>query len=180
MSDFSATDEFDFRVAIRNESQCGSTPPPIGSLSCNGPKAVLCAWQSLKTPADKLTVEKCIAGTELAPIPACMSDTDSAACRSQLDTCLDQVLKDKTAPLKCYDGDQGLQLVKTAADEWNEAAPVRGYIPCVFVDGHGVKNATHCDIPMLVTYADVKEALCAAGSTSPVCSKVSATLPEVA
>ena len=177
MSDFSATDEFDFRVAIRNESQCGSTPPPIGSLSCNGPKAVLCAWQSLKTPADKLTVEKCIAGTRCAHSGVHVRHGFGRA--GQLDTRLDQVLN-KTAPLRCDDGDEGLQLVKTAADEWNEAAPVRGYIPCVFVDGHGVKNATHCDIPMLVTYADVKEALCAAGSTSPVCSKVSATLPEVA
>ena len=71
--------------------------------------------------------------------------------------------------------------MKTAADEWNEAAPQRGYIPCVFVDGKGIKNATHCDVPTLVTYTDVKAALCAAGSTSPACSKSdAAALPDVA
>ena len=193
-------------MGIRNASQCGSDPPPAGSLACNGPKALLCAWQGddVKTAADKLGMEKCIAGTEMQPVAACLSDADSAACRGQLETCLASQGFSKTKPLACYDGDQGLQLVKTAADEWNAAAPVKGYIPCVFVDGHGLKarrtplpyprnahpptahaplavqNATHCDVPTLTTYEDVKDALCAAGSTSPACGKKAAATSAAA
>ena len=46
-------------MGIRNASQCGSDPPPAGSLACNGPKALLCAWQGddVKTAADKLGMD---------------------------------------------------------------------------------------------------------------------------
>ena len=102
-------------MGIRNASQCGSDPPPAGSLACNGPKALLCAWQGggVNTAADKLGMEKCIAGTEMQPVAACLSDADSAACRSQLETCLTSQGFDKTKPLACY-GDGGALFTEDA------------------------------------------------------------------
>lgn len=165
---------------MRNTSQCG-TGKGFGALACNGPKALLCAWQSVTRAADKLALEKCIAGTELSPVEACMSDKDAAACRAVLAGCMSDLGKDDKKALACYDGNEGNTLVEASAKEWNEAAPGKGYIPCVFVDGHGLNNATHCDVPTLVTYDEVKDALCAAGSKSPACSKyIEAALPDVA
>jgi len=154
----------------------------MGSLACNGPKALLCAWQGddVATAADKLSMEKCIAGTEMQPVAACLSDKDTAACRGVLSGCLAQLGFDQTKPLACYDSGASWALVKESAAEWNKAAPNRGYIPCVFVDDRGIKGATHCEKPVLVTYDDVKGALCAAGSKAAVCGKNAKAALDVA
>lgn len=69
---------------------------------------------------------------------------------------------DSDAALKCADGATGKILLTDAAAKFNQQFPARATVPHTFVDQTDVQ----------ASLADLKAALCKAGSTAKVCTSV--------
>jgi len=69
---------------------------------------------------------------------------------------------DTTALQACYAGSEGQTLLEAAAKVWNKQFPKSGSVPHTFVNG---KNQE-------AQYSPLKKALCAAGSSAPVCKAI--------
>lgn len=66
---------------------------------------------------------------------------------------------DATALKTCYAGAEGQSLLEAAAKVWNKQFPGSGSVPHTFVNGKNQEPQ----------YSTLKKALCAAGSSAPVC-----------
>ena len=90
---------------------------------------------------------------------ACMDEREGLA-PSASKYCAKKTGLDDGELASCYGGALGQQLLKEASAAWNHQFPSRATVPHTFIN--------HKDVPAI--YSQLKQAICAAGDTSPACS----------
>lgn len=129
---------------------------PTGSCieedNCNWEMATLCAFNNTNTAGSVAFL-------------ACMDDSAANDALDAAKACASAGSIDMSAIAACYSGSQGKALLATASAYYNKQFSAATYVPHVFVD----KNEFFGDNGP--TYAKIKTALCAAGSTASVCKQ---------
>lgn len=119
----------------------------IEETNCNWEKATVCAFSNA-TMANSVS------------FLACMDDSKETKALAAAKACASASSIDDAALLACYNGSEGTTLLAAASAVWKKTFPKRTFVPHVMVDGKQAKS----------DYADIKTAICAAGSKAKACS----------
>jgi len=125
----------------------------VDEANCNFEKVTLCAFNQTKVGQAGVSTR--------ADFLICIDETketnDAVAAATP---CAAKSSLDMPTIKTCYNGAQGMALLTTASTLWNHYFPSPTTIPKIVVNGKVVSEAS---------YAAIKEAICAAGSTAPAC-----------
>lgn len=141
--DFGATDSFELIPAVRTPT--GSCVDEDG---CTWEAVTLCAFAQLKDTKTKVSFLACMDEKDGSPTSAGKSCSAAASI-------------DYTAVETCVSGSESKKLLADASKSFNDKCPGRTTIPHTFVN----------DADVQPSYSSLSKALCAAGSTAPVCKQ---------
>jgi hypothetical protein len=133
-------------AAIRN-----ATANCVDEKGCTFERATLCAFDTAENNMDaKVVFLEC-----MDEAPATKALVNAKECAAKTSPPIDFATVES-----CYNSDKGLALMEAQSAIWNAKYPKPSGIPAVRVNDVPVSSAS---------YAPIKAAMCAAGSTSAVC-----------
>lgn len=147
--------KFELNPAVRTPT--GSC---IEESNCNWEKITLCAFNTTN-----------VAGR--VGFLACMDEADSSEAPAAAKVCATKVDLDYSTISTCYTGAAGSSLLEAASAVYNKQFPGSTYVPHVFVNDEEFVGGGDKPAP---SYAVIKKALCAAGSSAAVCKSLSSCL----